>query len=113
MRGSGYGSKIQARQLSRGVGANCQDSRKGTWADFMISGSQMRAARCFLCWDRGDPAKASMIAVSIIEQIETTDPLDSQTFRSQRSAIRAAREADGKKFIENESAPGVRLHVNK
>jgi hypothetical protein len=76
----------------------------------MISGSQIRAARGFLCWDRGDLANASITPLRIVEEIETADHLNGHLFTKELSAIRAALEAEGIEFIENESAPGVRLH---
>jgi hypothetical protein len=66
----------------------------------MVSGLQIRAARGFLCWDRRDLARKSVV------------PLSTGALNAGLSAIKKALEAEGIEFIDGD-IPGVLLHPKK
>jgi hypothetical protein len=77
----------------------------------MVSGLQIRAARGFLCWDRRDLARKSVVPLSTIERIETGEKITG-ALNAGLSAIKKALEAEGIEFIDGD-IPGVLLHPKK
>jgi hypothetical protein len=64
----------------------------------MISGLQVRAARGFLCWDRGDLARKSVVPLSMIERIETGEKITGP-LAAGLSAVQKTLEAEGIEFV--------------
>lgn len=78
-----------------------------------VSVEQVKAARALLRWSQRDLAKASGVSEPTIKRIEAKPgPLTGRP--STLSAIRAALEAAGVEFIEeNGGGPGVRLRKRR
>jgi transcriptional regulator with XRE-family HTH domain len=82
---------------------------KGSSDMFVITGSQIRAARALLRWSANDLAVRSQLGVATIRRAEAQDGLVSMT-SANANAIRHAFEVAGVQFIsENGGGPGVRL----
>ena len=75
----------------------------------MITGLQVRAARGFLCWDRGDLAKKAIVPLSTVERMEMGEQLAGVSAKA-INAIQGTMEAEGIEFLDDGDAPGVRLH---
>jgi hypothetical protein len=75
----------------------------------MITGLQVRAARGFLCWDRGDLAKKAIVPLSTVERMEMGEQLAGVSAKVV-DAIQGTMEAEGIEFLDDGDAPGVRLH---
>jgi transcriptional regulator with XRE-family HTH domain len=72
----------------------------------MITGSQMRMARAALKMGVRDVAAAARVSPATVTRAEADQPVNASTV----AAIRAALEAAGVEFIEeNGGGPGVRL----
>jgi hypothetical protein len=76
----------------------------------MITGLQIRAARAFLVWDRRDLSRKAVVPLGTIEQIETGSKISGSTMTSALSAARAALEAEGIEFTDDNGVLGLRLH---
>ena len=76
----------------------------------MITGLQIRAARAFLVWDRRDLSRKAVVPLGTIEQIETGSKISGSTMTSALSAVRAALEAEGIEFTDDNGVLGLRLH---
>jgi ribosome-binding protein aMBF1 (putative translation factor) len=78
-----------------------------------ITGTQIRAARGFLAWDRRDLAKKSAVTLYTIERIETGAEMTGAAMTKGLAAIKATLEAEGIEFTTNAGALGVLLHPKK
>ena len=76
----------------------------------MITGLQIRAARASLVWDRRDLSRKAVVPLGTIEQIETGSKISGSTMTSALSAVRAALEAEGIEFTDDNGVLGLRLH---
>jgi hypothetical protein len=79
----------------------------------VIKGPQIRAARGFLIWDRGDLAKKAVVTIYTVERIETGAEISGTSMVKGLAAIKAALEAEGVEFTDDKGVPGVRLHPKK
>ena len=79
----------------------------------MINGSQIRAARGFLAWDRRDLAKKAVVTIYTVERIETGADISGTAMAKGLAAIKAALEAEGIEFTDDKGVLGVRLRPKK
>jgi transcriptional regulator with XRE-family HTH domain len=79
----------------------------------VITGSQIRAARGFLAWDRRDLAKKAVVTIYTVERIETGAEISGTAMVKGLTAIKAALEAEGIEFMDDAGVPGVRLNPKK
>jgi len=79
----------------------------------MINGSQIRAARGFLAWDRRDLAKKAVVTICTVERIETGADISGTAMAKGLAAIKAALEAEGIEFTDDKGVLGVRLRPKK
>jgi transcriptional regulator with XRE-family HTH domain len=79
----------------------------------MINGSQIRAARGFLAWDRRDLAKKAVVTIYTVERIETGAEIPGTAMAKGLAAIKVALEAEGIEFMDDKGVLGVRLHPKK
>ena len=79
----------------------------------MINGRQIRAARGFLAWDRRDLAKKAVVALQIIERLETGAEMSSAAMNKALTAIKSTFEAEGIEFTSDASLLGVQLQMEK
>ena len=79
----------------------------------MINGRQIRAARGFLAWDRRDLAKKAVVALQIIERLETGAEMSSAAMNKALTAIKATFEAEGIEFASYPTLLSVKLHMKK
>ena len=78
-----------------------------------ITGTQIRAARGFLAWDRRDLAKKAVVTLYTIERLETGGELSGTAMTKALAAIKATFEAEGIEFTDNAGVLGVLLHPKK
>jgi hypothetical protein len=78
-----------------------------------ITGTQIRAARGFLAWDRRDLAKKSVITLYTIERLETGAEMSGTAMTKGLAAVKATLEAAGIEFINNAGVLGVLFHPKK
>jgi hypothetical protein len=79
----------------------------------MITGTQIRAARGFLAWDRRDLAKKAVVTLYTIERLETGRELSGAATKKALAAVKATLEAEGIEFTNNAGVLGVLLHPKK
>ena len=79
----------------------------------MINGRQIRAARGFLAWDRRDLAKKAVVALHIIERLETGAEMSNAAMNKALTAIKSTFEAEGIEFTSDASLLGVQLQMEK
>lgn len=76
----------------------------------MVTGVQIRAARCALNWSAEALANAAGIAAKTIRRIEASEQIP-QTTVGTLTKIREALEAAGIEFIGTpDDGPGIRIH---
>jgi hypothetical protein len=75
-----------------------------------ITGTQIRAARGFLAWDRRDLAKKSVVTLYTIERLETGGEISGAAMTKGLAAVKATLEAEGIEFTNNVGVLGVLLH---
>jgi hypothetical protein len=75
----------------------------------MISGAQVRTARCMLGWTRHELARRAVLCDATLYALENSRGAAANP--SALAAVQATLEAAGIEFL-NGSAPGVRLHPN-
>ena len=78
-----------------------------------ITGTQIRASRGFLAWDRRDLAKKSVVTLYAIERIETGAEMSGAAMTKGLAAIKVTLEAEGIEFTSNAGVLGVLLHPKK
>jgi transcriptional regulator with XRE-family HTH domain len=78
-----------------------------------ITGTQIRAARGFLAWDRRDLAKKSVVTLYTIERLETGAEISGAAMTKGLAAIKTTLEAAGIEFTSNAGVLGVLLHQKK
>jgi transcriptional regulator with XRE-family HTH domain len=78
-----------------------------------ITGTQIRAARGFLAWDRRDLAKKSVVTLYTIERLETGGEISGAAMTKGLAAVKATLEAEGIEFTNNAGVLGVLLHPKK
>ena len=78
-----------------------------------ITGTQIRAARGFLAWDRRDLAKKSVVTLYTIERLETGGEISGAAMTKGLAAVKATLEAEGIEFTNNVGVLGVLLHPKK
>ncbi|MBZ0163168.1 MAG: transcriptional regulator [Notoacmeibacter sp.] len=78
-----------------------------------INSAQLRAARALLRMTADDVAKAAQVGVATVRRAEISEGDSLGINPANEAAIRAALEAAGVEFIEeNGGGPGVRLQKN-
>jgi hypothetical protein len=78
-----------------------------------ITGTQIRAARGFLAWDRRDLAKKAVATLYTIERLETGGDISDAAMTKALATIKATFEAEGIEFTNNAGVLGVLLHPRK
>jgi predicted transcriptional regulator len=75
-----------------------------------ISGPQIRAARGFLAWTVRDLANKAVVAIAVVQKIESGELAASLV---ELVAIQSTLAAEGIEFTNHDGVPGVRLHHRK
>jgi hypothetical protein len=78
-----------------------------------ITGTQIRAARGFLAWDRRDLAKEAIVTLYTIERLETGGEISGAAMTKGLAAVKATLEAEGIEFTNNAGVLGVLLHPKR
>jgi hypothetical protein len=75
----------------------------------VITGTQIRAARGFLAWDRRDLARKAVVTIYTVEGLEMGTKISDTAMAKGLAAIKAALEAEGIEFADNGGVLSVRL----